>query len=683
MEHRFPGRRSGWNLGIWSVLPICVLVVLWVCQGDSQALAQDEGAAIPDSMFTLRPHQPINYYTSYDRNVSRASWLQTLSYAQTAKRVAFNFSATTIASNGLRGLRSDGLDGDVNGSLTFVAAKQWTWALDGRFGRNSNNDDFSSTDRRQNRLQLRTQYQFNPLHSVTAMALLFAELQQDQSVGERTIPVAPTQGYVSHVGRDSSYTNGQRGGASGTLTWKPAPWVEVGGTGVTTRINTTTNTMKQDFFNALFRVAPTARLSPVPFLVPDSTSETLENTKSPNGDERLDTHITYTGIRRTTVGLVLRTNSADQQYYALTQRAQENYRFGARAAAFHVETVPFASSQAVIDVGVDRGYRDYRLQRRLNSLTHGANAAGQFNVYRPQSRVAVGFLFTRAKADSQITQNGVVINRAVNASGARRMSRRLWLDGAGSVSLFTRQYIDAKSDKDDVRGYLNTGGGYLVSDRCSTTVHFSVTRSHAVAIAYGSSGGNNVQTSYQMDAALRLQASRNLWIYQNYQLNANYLIYDYDEKRNTLTRIRRIDTTLIDSLFSFASIRLIHNFFFQDRGAYARFVEGGPREYSVDQEIYAQNLSVGISIGIWPGVSAAATQSLANSRSYFPNPGLNTNRNRWNLNLGVTVDRALPGAIRLNGAVQRIGEYTENPGPKPPLDVVDYWLAGITLTKDF
>jgi len=650
--------------------PVVFAAVLFFVHVPTPARAQETAAVIPDTTFTPRAHQPISYYTSYDRNVSRASWLQSLSYAHNAKRVSFNISGSAITSNGLRGLRSDGLDGDVNGSVNVLAAKNWTWALDGRFGLNSDKDDFSSTDRRANRLQIRTQYQFNPLQNVSALGLVFAEFQQDQSVGERVIPVDRTK-FSSHVGRDSSYTSGRRNGASGTLTWKAAPWLEVGGAGALTNINSTTNTAKQEFFHALSVGAA------------DSTALSDTSTTSPNGDERLDTHITMTRFKRTTLGLVFHTNSADQQYYALTQRGQEKYKYGSRTASFHAETVPLTGSQAVLDVGIDRSYREYQLQDRLNSLTHGANAAGQFNFFRTLSRANIGFLFTRSKAEQQVTQNGTVINRAVNAGGSRRVSRRLWLDGTGSVSLYTRKYEDSKSDKDDVRGYLNLGGGYLVSSRCSTAVHFSVNRSHAVAIAFESSGGNNVNTTYQMDAALRLQVSPTFTIFQNYQLNANYLIYDYDEKRNTLNRNRRINTTLADSLFSFASILLTHNFFFQDRGAYSRFTEDGPREYSVDQELYAQNLSIGVAIRILPGVIAGATQSLANSRSYFPNPASNTNRNRWNLNLGLTVDRDLPGGMRLDGTVQRIGEYTERPGPEPPLDVVDYWLAGLTLTKDF
>src|SRR6185503_2883924 len=169
--------------------------------------------------------------TSYDRNVSRAAWIQTLSYAHNAKRVAFNLNGSATTVNALRGIKSDGLDGDFSGSVNVLATKHWTWALDGRYGLNSNDDQLASTDRRQNKLQLRTQYQFNPLPKVSAMGLVFAEFQQDQSVGDRRIPVSSDSDFASHAAKDSSYTSGRRDGASGTITWLPKPWLEFGGTG--------------------------------------------------------------------------------------------------------------------------------------------------------------------------------------------------------------------------------------------------------------------------------------------------------------------------------------------------------------------------------------------------------------------------------------------------------------------
>src|SRR5689334_15772417 len=173
------------------LLPISAFLVS-LC---TSAQAQDEGTAIPDTTFVPRSHEPISYYTSYDRNISRAAWMQTLGYAHNAKRVSFNLNAAATTVNALNGLKSDGLDGDFSGSVNVAATKNWTWALDGRFGLTSNNDELASTDRRENKLQLRTQYRFNPIANVSAMGLVFAEFQEDQSLGDRTIPVAVETGF--------------------------------------------------------------------------------------------------------------------------------------------------------------------------------------------------------------------------------------------------------------------------------------------------------------------------------------------------------------------------------------------------------------------------------------------------------------------------------------------------------
>jgi hypothetical protein len=348
-----------------------------------------------------------------------------------------------------------------------------------------------------------------------------------------------------------------------------------------------------------------------------------------------------------------------------------------------METSLFTGSQFTLDANLGRSDREYNLQTNLNSLVHTGTIDANFGVYKTESRATLGFHLGRTQNERQITQNGKVIDRAVTAGGAKRVSSRLWLDGNGSLSLFSRQYDDKVSDRDDVRGFGSLGGGYRVSSRCTTTVHFSATRAHAVAIDPSASGGNNVQSTYQMDATLRLLITPTFTIFQNYSLNASYQIFDYDEPRNTLTRIRRIDTVLSDSLFSFGFIRLTHNFFFQDRGAYTADVEGGDRAYSVGQELYQQNLSATVGVRPFHGIVLTATQSLANTRSYIRTPALETNRNRWNLNLGATVDRPLGGDMTLQGTLQRIDEYTELPNDLPPIDVVDYWIAGVQFTKDF
>jgi hypothetical protein len=664
-----------------SITPI-ILAFVTVCLACTapSAHAQTPTEGIPDSLFVPRSRQPISYYTSYDRNISRAAWVQTLSWAQYGSRFSLNIDGAATTVNALRGLKSDGLDGDFNGSVNFQATKAWSWSLDGRFGINSTNDDRSTTDRRQNKLQLRTQYKFSPLPKLTAMALGFAEFQREQSVGDKTIPVSrgafPDSLFAAHASHDSSYTSGRRDGATGMLTWNPQTWLEIGSTGATTSITSTVNTLKRDFW-----VSQTVGIE-------DVDSSAVTSTTTPNGDDRLENHVLFTGKPGTKALLVLKGNRANQQYYSLTQRDQEVFKYGARAAVLHVETLPFSGASATLDGGLDRSYQDYKLQSRLNRTAHGANVTGNLTVFRAISRANVSFTFTRSRNEKTPNDSTVqtedIITRAVNLGGGRRVSRRLWLDGGGAISLLSNQHDDVSLDSDKLLGNVTVGGGYLATQQCSTSVHFSVNRSHDVAISYLSSGGNNVRTTYQMDATVRLKASRTLTVLQNYLINANYAIFDYNENANTLNRIRRIDTTILDSLFSFAVIQLTHNFQFQDRGRYTRDSEGEPRAYAVAEETYAQSLNVGLSIRVANGVIAAATQSLANTRVHSATPGVNdTNRNRWNLNLGLTVDRELPGELRLNGVIQRIGEYTERPGPDPPQDVVDYWLAGVTLMKDF
>lgn len=664
-----------------AIAALTPLAAAWV----ETAMAQDGDPtmSISDSLFTQSQSAPVYYATSYDRNVSRGTWDQTLAYNRFANRVSFGADAYLSTSEALQGLRSDNVNGGITGKISLRATNRWIVALDGRFTMTSDDDDFSSTDRRQNRLQLRTQYTANPLRGMTASGVLFTEFIQEQGVGNRTIPnsvlrdttdasaIPPVVDvYTARTARDSSYTSGRREGLSGTVTWSPTSWLDTRGLAVATRIRTTTHTESRDYWAVNPGEGATLVLG------------SQVSSDAPNGDQNYEANAAYKGLARTTMTVNLKSLSSDQQYYALNRRGQEHLVYGTRTGTFHMETMPIPLGVVSLDATLSQSDREYALQRNLNSLVTTRNLIANFSLYKPKSRVSLGMQVGNARNDKQVTQNGKIISRSVNAGGGQRITPRLWLDATGSVSLYSRQYVDSVSDRDDVRAYLNTGGGYRVSAKCSTAVHFSATRSHAVAIDPSASAGNNVQTIYQMDAALRVQPTPSFSIIQYYQLNASYQIYDFDEPRNTLTRIRRIDTFISDSLFSFAYIRLMHNFFFQDRGSFTN-VEGGDRKYAVASELYQQNLSVTVGVSPLRGITLTATQSLSNTRQYFPNRSLNVTGNRWNLNLGATVDREIAGDMTLRGSVQHIGEYGERPEPLPSANVVDYWIAGATFTKDF
>jgi hypothetical protein len=649
----------------------------------SRAYAQD--TTVPteeneDSVFVTKPHQPISYLTTYDRNVSRGEWMQSLNYNQTTNRVAFGVNAGVTTVDGLQGLQNSGLDGDIQAHLDWKATRHWLWSVEGRFGGVSNKDNLASTDLRQNRVQLRTQYTVNPWKQLTATGIVFAEIEQDQSIGNRTVPrdtlrdstFVPPQVFASHTGRDSSYSSGLRNGLNGSATWKPVDWIEARAAAIVTRVSTTTNTTRREFW------------APNPGEGASLQLTTHESSTAPNGDDQYETHLRVTKIPKGFVEFVFRDRESDQQYYALNRRALEHVSITNRNGTFHLEQSPLRGAQFTLDGTLGHLLQEYTLQNNLTSQTNTQNLTGNFAIFRPENRLGLGFQFGNARNDKQISQNGSIINRAINASGTHRMTDRLWLDANTSVTLFSRRYDDKVADQDNVRSFATVGGGYRIAATCSTTVHFSVNRTHSVAINENTSGGNNVQTTYQMDASMHLQATPTFSIQQNYQINANYQIFDYDEPRNALGRIRRIDTILQDSLFSFASIKLIHNFYFQDRGPYTRSSPDESRIYAIAQQLYQQNLGATFGLTPFRGCVLYATQALANARTYSYNPPApNVTTNRWSLTMGANLDRDLSGNMSLHGTIQHVGEYTETPNPLPSLNPVSYWVAGVTFTKDF
>ena len=669
--------------GIGLAVAMAAAGFLWLAMSSVPAAhAQDVPTEEnPDTVFVTKVRQPISYLTTYDRNVSRGEWFQSLTYNQTTNRVTFGVNAGLTSVQGIHGLENNGLSGDIQGNLNWRATRRWVWTLEGRFGGVSNQDNIASTNLRQNRLQLRTQYTVNPWKQLSATGIVFAEIEQDQSIGAKSVPrdtlrdstFVPPHIFTSHTRGDSSYSSGLRNGLNGSATWKPLDWMEARAAAIITRVSTTTNTTTRDFWATNPGDGATLQLT------------TNETSTAPNGNDQYETHLRITKIPKGSLEFVLRDRESNQSYYALTRGGLEHLSITNRNGTFHLEQAPFRGAQFVLDGTLGHLLQEYTLQDNLTSQSNTQNISGVFVIYHPENRASLGFQFGKTRNDKQkITPNGTVINRALNASGMHRMTNRLWLDANSSISLFSSIYDDKVSDQDNVKGFANIGAGYRVAAACSTTVHFSVNRAHTVAINENSSGGNNVQTTYQMDAALRLQATPTFLILQNYQINANYQIYDYDEPRNTLGRIRRVDTILQDSLFSFASVKLIHNFFFQDRGAYVSFSPGESRIYSIAQQLYQQNL--GATIGLTPahGVVFYATQSLANARTYSYNPPApSTTRNRWSLTFGANLDRDLSGNMTLHGTIQHIGEYTETPSPRPSLDPVSYWVAGVTFTKDF
>ena len=137
-----------------------------------------------------------------------------------------------------------------------------------------------------------------------------------------------------------------------------------------------------------------------------------------------------------------------------------------------------------------------------------------------------------------------------------------------------------------------------------------------------------------------------------------------------------------DSLFPFASVQLLHDFTFRDSGTYSKPDGGTAREYNVSSHFYVQSLGATLSIRPLNGIQFTISQILENSKTYVPGAPVAVS-NRWHLNIAGNVNREVSRGATLQGSVQHIGAYTERRVSGDDLFQENYWVAGITFTKDF
>lgn len=665
-----------------------VLIVLFTGAGPpAQAQPDSTSFVNPDSLFEESPRTPIYYVTSYDRNVSSGTWNQSLNYNLSKPRVAFSATAN-YASVDLA--HSEGLGGEsgaFGGSLNLLAAKNWTFGVSGTFGHVGSGDIVSRTTQRQNRLKVNSQYRVKPLTTLNLLGSLSTEFQQDHGLTIRPLgqerlrlltrynAAGDSVGVDSifvHDQRDSTFMSGRQDGFSGQADWAPRTWILWTSSASGTRVSQRSTTYLRDFARTIAgdQIEVTEPLS----------------FRSPNDNEAYQSKVTYTGTRGLVASVNLRDLRNGQGYYDKSLRKEEQLKVRQRGGLAHAEYLPMRGGILTLDGKLESILSTYALRTSRTSYVYSRSVSSSFS-YNPsiRARASASFSLDNRKNERQESGNGKTISRFLQVGGGYRVSPRLGLDAFGSISLFSSHYQQAVLDQDNLRGYVNVGGVYVVSERCSTFVHFSATRTHTVAIDPSRSGNNNVQTTYQMDAALKLGLSPRFYVYQFYLLNAVYQIYDDEraDSKNVLSRIKRIDTTIIDSLFSFASIQVVHNFLFRDSGSFTRPSSGGGRLYQVGSETYQQSFGATLNVRPGPGVLVFVTQSLGNSKVRFPASGLRNIDNRWNLAVGATVDRSLPGNASIQGTAQHIGAHSERRKPGDPVYEQDDWLAGVTFQKSF
>ncbi len=637
----------------------------------------------PDSVFENTSRTPVTYITSYDRDVSSGTWTQNVSYSMTQSHLALRTSGNYTAVDLTGGKNLGGTTGGIDGTLNFQASKRWILGLEGHFNKVSSTSYKYEAAQRQNRLKVTSQLNLAPARRLELRTLLSTELQQDHFL---TLHLEQQPGIVTFSGsagsdtlrsaRDSIIAYGRQDGFNTAADWKPS-----GGFRLLTEAsgNRNTPTFKSNFSGT------------------DAGLYTTRENRTPiqqaSGDYRYQTKASF-ARGATSIWMLLRRLHSDNQrldrdkVHFIDDRIQlEHTLTDRRSGTMHVENSPFRGAQLVLDGTLERAFSTFVLRDYLTSLVSGKTLNSSFSYFpNPYDRVAIEFDLDNHTNERQSTSNGLKLFRFLQMNGSHRMSPRLSLTGGTSVSLLSFQYTgrDTTGDEDNLRTYLNVGANYTISPRCSTQVHFSSSRGHVIKIDPTQSGNNNVQTTYMLDALLKVGLSRSLQVAQNYLFSAFYQINDSPslESRNSLNRNRRILTSVTDSLFPFASVQFVHDFNFRDSGTYSRPEGETVRRYNVASHLYVQSLAATLSMNPLRGIQLTISQILENSKTYRPDGPVDIN-NRWHLNIAGNVNREVSRGATLQGSVQHIGAYTERRATGGDLFQENTWVAGITFTKDF
>lgn len=661
------------RLVVAGLTPIVVLIALSAVP----AHAQDEdlsGLVVPDSLFESQSLPGPEYTTVYDRDNTRSNWTQTLTYSRISKRVAMSASGD-VSTQELSGFENKSTFGSFIGRLSTRLTRRWLVSMDGRYNMNSTTDGTRDTDTRRNRLQFKTQYTINPLPDLYLVGSLSSEFRREHDLAERQSlrQSFGDSGVVDtlRVQRDSSFTTGRQDGFLGQMSWKVKRWLSVSGSAAASRVRPTQSSLIRDFTH------------PQDGLGGGTVTATSERTREPTDNAVYTSKISFTKIRGTILDVNLQKSALDQSTFDKQLRGQERASFDRNSGSFRLQSSIRRKYLFVVDGALIRSERQYLLRTNYTSLVRTRQMSSLASYNDSSTRFSTMFSVSRTRSELQATGNGVILNRQLNANAYRKVSGRLALDATASASLQTSKYVDDRNDQDVARTSVNVGGGYRVSSACSTTVHFSATRGHSVFIDPTASSTNAVQTTYQMNATMRLRLSRTFWLNQGYLLSADYRIFDFTEDQNFLNRVRRIDTDVIDTVFSFAYVRLTHNFLFRDQGTYSRDVGESSREYSVSVETYDQTLGASVGIAVARGIRVLASQSLLNQRNRFLANNSRTLRNRWNLTVGVEIERPVWDGAEVRGAIRHIGSYDEQQLPNLPNNEEAYWIAGVTFHKQF
>ncbi|HEY6572064.1 MAG TPA: hypothetical protein VI198_01995, partial [Candidatus Eisenbacteria bacterium] len=621
---------------------------------------------VPDSLFEEPPATPASYATTYTHDQSRFGWTQNLEYSPWWKNLAMHLSGSSGTSEDVNRLGSRSTNGDIYGKLDWRAKRRLVLSLNGVHSMSSVADGVreSRSEQRRNALSLQSQYHVPTFWKAQLTLVGSTEFQRHYDLRG------------SRAQSDSSYASGRLDALYGRLQWPLARGVSFLGSGYGSRNRPTTTVSR------LIRTPAGA----------DSITEL--SGQRPEDNAFLSGTLTFERLRTTKFILEAKRSGINQVYFDLGQLNVEQYSNEGRYYHFRTEGAPRPGFAFNADAALRRTLKEYDLKNNLNALVTSRQLSGGLAYSSASTFAFLNFDLNRTRAEQQKTGNGITLTRVISTNFSQRVLKDFYVVGLGSATLSSYRYLfkpdpnDARrtfspDDRDVASAFGSIGVRFHVTPRCSTAANFSISRTHNVAIDSLSSSGNIATTVYQLNGSIRLPLHRDLSIGQDYIVTATDRAFDYFEANDGLSRNFRIETTVADTLFPFAYLRVDHRYFFFDQGDFSPIEPGGPRLYGVTTE-QAQQILEG-TIGIRPirGVTLLVKQSLADTENRDLVGGGRTGTDQWNLALGLEVNRTFWNGAGLTGAIRREERYQNVSNKIGSVEEENHWLASMTFNKAF
>ena len=678
---------TGTIRGVLNVCAVAALFAMMLTALQSHAQEFDPGSVVSDSTFNAGPVSPVSYQSDYIHDQVRGAWTQTLSYARAFKRTALSLNGSSNTSEDELKNGSRTTTGDLAGRIDFKALSTLILSLDGRYSMSSLADGspLSTSQQRHNNLAIRSQYDVRLPARMTLMLLGSSEFQRnyDTRFAKAFLPgdTATARPESVIVQRNSSYASARLDGARASLDWKVVPNALIFQGSAFGSRNHPSTTVRSS------REATPGNSTPGLSAQSDTT------VRIPVDNSSFDGTLTFDQKKGTVAVLKAKRSGFDQVYFDIGQLKVEQLSTDARLYNFTLSSVLRPGFVANAAASLGRNLREYQSRSGLNALTTAREGTLGLAYSSATRMLFVNMTVNRTRAERQATGNGITLTRVATANFQQRLTRDLWLVGLGSANLNSYRYdfVDpdrsfSKDDRDGVSAFGSVGVRFTVTPRCSTMVNFSASRQHSVALDASRSNGNLANNVYQLNGALRMPLSRNLTINQDYILTATYRFFDFDPSSDDLSRLFRIDTTVADTLFPFAFIRMDHRYSFFDRGEFTPFEDdpNGPQFYGVSQEQAQQTVEGTVGIRPLSGVTFTVKQSMTDTENReIAETTKRSGSEQWNLSLGMEVNRTFWEGAGLTASIRREDRYQTRSDKNGALFREGYWLAGITFQKDF